>query len=343
MTAIGAWAVLTDQIAYVVTRGVSMNPVYYEGDLVVLLRADDYQTGQIVAYRSGGSGTEVLHRIIDRPSAGEYALKGDNNESTDSVTPTADELIGRAVLHVPKGGFWLKPLLSPTGLGMIGFLIFSGGAASAVTRRQIPRGRRKKKVKAMARQGNAWTVAGDVAKAVKRLSPPLRVAAAGVIVMAAGAVLLGALGWMKPAIDHKVTGSGQSVTFSYSARVPRSAAYDETTVKSPDPIFRKIVNRVDLNLQYSGPPGNVDVSVGLFNEVGWHTTVPLAAPKRFLDRRHNSTVSLDLNALDQRAKDAAKAIGITPGSLSMSVDARIRSAGVPDFTASLLLSPSPCS
>ena len=52
---------------------------------------------------------------------------------------------GGAVVHVPKGGVWLKPLLSPTGLGMMGFLIVSSSAALPRNRREIPRGCRTRR------------------------------------------------------------------------------------------------------------------------------------------------------------------------------------------------------
>ena len=34
ITAIGGWAVVTGRASYVVTSGISMNPVYYQDDLV---------------------------------------------------------------------------------------------------------------------------------------------------------------------------------------------------------------------------------------------------------------------------------------------------------------------
>ncbi len=150
MAVFGAWAVITGQVSYVGTYGVSMNPVYYQGDLVIVLKHDSYQIGQIVAYRGTQPGQKVLHRIIGGDAVHGFVFKGDNNQSIDPLHPTEDRLIGRAALHIPKGGVWLGPLLSPTGLGMLGFLFVSSGGAIR-TRRDIPRGRRKKRVRARAR------------------------------------------------------------------------------------------------------------------------------------------------------------------------------------------------
>src|SRR3954451_11351891 len=100
MAAIAAWTVLTGQISYVVTHGMSMNPVYYQDDLVVVVKSDSYQVGQVAAYHGSGPGVKVLHRIIGGDETSGYIFKGDNNQSIDVVKPqpTADKLIGRAVL-----------------------------------------------------------------------------------------------------------------------------------------------------------------------------------------------------------------------------------------------------
>src|ERR1700712_109865 len=116
MTAIGAWADMTERVSYVVTDGVSMNPVYHQGDLVFVVKADSYHVGQIAAYHGSSPGLKVLHRIISGDDAIGFTFKGDNNESIDPLKPTADKLIGHAALLVPKGGIWLRPLFGPTGL-----------------------------------------------------------------------------------------------------------------------------------------------------------------------------------------------------------------------------------
>src|SRR4051794_9041493 len=107
MTAIGGWAVLTRRLSYFITHGVGMNPVYHQGDLVFVMKADPYRVGQIAAYHGAAPGLEVLHRIVGGDRTSGYVFKGDNNQSIDPINPTGDKLIGRAVLRVPKGGIWL--------------------------------------------------------------------------------------------------------------------------------------------------------------------------------------------------------------------------------------------
>jgi signal peptidase I len=325
MAAIALWASATQRASYVATRGVSMQPVYYAGDLVFVIKDDSYEVGQIAAYHGPG-GVKVLHRIIGGDAEHGFTFKGDNNQSIDVDKPTADQLIGRAVLHVPKGGTWLQPMLSPTGLGMMGFLFVSSGAAVAKNRREIPRGRRKKRAKGMSGGGGSWATAAAVFKAVSRLHPALRLLAAATALCGVAGLALGVLGWMKPLTEAKSAKGEESMTFSYSAEVPLSAAYDGTVAYSPDPIFRKLANIVDLHLNYRGKPGHIEISGRLSTENGWHKTVELSQQKQFTTDRYTGTVSLDLNALEQHTIAAGKAIGTQMTATTVTVKAVIRHA-----------------
>ncbi|MFC4065588.1 S24 family peptidase [Actinoplanes subglobosus] len=342
MAAIGTWAAMTKQVTYIRTYGVSMNPVYYEGDLVFVRKSESYEVGQIAAYHGVG-GVQVLHRIIGGDARNGFVFKGDNNDSTDEVYPTAEELIGRAVLHVPHGGTWLQPVLSPTGLGMIGFLFVSGGAVTAKSRRDIPRGRRKKKVKGMSAGGGSWATAAAMVKAVSRLHPALRTLAVFVVISGMTGLFLGFLGWMKPVEEATPTSgkSGENLAFSYSAEVPRSAAYDGTTVYSPDPIFRKLAHLVDLHLSYRGQPGRIQVDARLASQNGWHKTVQLSQQKQFATVQYTDTVGLDLNMLQQIATDAGLAIGADMGAITVTVTAQVEHGDGTSFKPAISLNLTP--
>jgi signal peptidase I len=341
MAAIGAWAVLTGQLSYVVTYGVSMNPVYYKGDLVLIWREDSYQVGQIVAYHGTQPGQKVLHRIIGGDATSGFVFKGDNNKSIDPVEPKADHLIGHAFLHIPKAGKWLQPLLSPTGLGMIGFMVAGGAAAAPRNRREIPRGRRKKKVKAMSRQGGPLTVLAAVARTVSRLPPILRVAAVLSATLAVFGLTLGVLGWMKPVTVTRPATGGQSIAFAYSTTVPRSAAYDGTQVNGPEPIFRRLAQHVGVRVRYSGHPGTLAITTRLQATNGWHTTLPAPPPTRFLAASTQSVFDLDLTALDRRVNAGAKAIGIDPGAVTILIQAGVTSPSAAGYSASFQLGLTP--
>ncbi|WP_433297712.1 DUF5305 family protein [Actinoplanes sp. CA-030573] len=342
MAAIGAWAIGTNRVSYVVTQGISMNPVYYEGDLVIVVKANSYKVGEIAAYHGSSPGLKVLHRIVGGDPINGYVFKGDNNSSADVAEPTGDKLIGRALLHVPKGGIWLRPLLSPTGLGMLGFLVFGSTVATARTKREIPRGRRRKKVRAMARGANTWEAVRAVLETVRRM-PPLSQAAAGLIlVVTSSAVVLGILGWMRPTVEaNPAPYAGRSMTFSYSAPVPKSPAYDGTLVTSPDPIFRKIVDHVDAHVHYLGPPGSLEIFATLSDDSGWHSRMDLVSARRFSGRAYDATVKLDLAAIDKRAKAAAVSIGADSSTVTIQLTAKVISDEAPAFTPSVRLTLAP--
>ncbi|MEV0896364.1 hypothetical protein [Actinoplanes sp. NPDC049802] len=343
MAAIGAWAISTGRISYVITHGASMQPLYHAGDLVFLTKADSYEVGQIAAYHSPSAGIDVLHRITGGDADAGYVLQGDNNDFIDPFEPTADELIGQAILHIPNGGTWLQPVLSPTGLGMLGFLVAGGGASVAKSRRDIARGRRKKRVKRMSGGGGSWATAAAVFKAVSRLHPALRVLALVTAVCGVLGLALGVLGWMKPTTESVTSAgkAGESMTFSYTAEVPRSAAYDGTIAYSPDPIFRKLANLVDLHFSYRGEPGRIQVSARLSSQAGWHQTLQLSRPQQFTADSYTGLVQLDLDTLEQRVKAAQEAIGADLGVITLTITTQVRHSDGTLFEPQLALSLAP--
>src|SRR5579863_8902363 len=92
---------------YVVTHGISMEPLIHAGDLVVVRPESDYRVGQVVAYHSSLLNTVVLHRII-RIEHGHYFFKGDNNNFVDPTHPTKALLIGSMWLHIAGGGVYFN-------------------------------------------------------------------------------------------------------------------------------------------------------------------------------------------------------------------------------------------
>ena len=87
------------------------------------------------------------------------------------------------------------------------------------------------------------------------------------------------------------------MTFSYTAVVRQTSAYDSTTLVSPDPVLPKLTNIVDVHYAYPGSPDGVTVSAELSTPSGWHSTVPLVRPKPS-PRTYDATGRLDLLALN---------------------------------------------
>jgi signal peptidase I len=334
LLAVSGVALVSGQVSVVITHGDSMNPVYYQGDLVIVQRAPSYGIGEIAAYKLPAKNEVALHRIIAGDSSG-FVFKGDNNESIDPLTPGADELTGRAVLHIPQGGAWLERLTSPPVLGVVAFvLIVSGGAATTV------RERRKRRKTIMSRH---TTELPAIPLSVVGLPPTLRVSAIVTLVLGILGTVVGVLAWSGPLEESSASAvkSGTHMDFSYSAAVGRSAAYDGTTANSPDPVFRKLANIVDITYSYKGDPGTIVVNAELSTPSGWHSTLPLAAPAAFTDQEYRGTVRLDLNSLEAKAQAAATATGVASAPLAVAIAPRVTTGSGAEFTPKLKLNLTP--
>ncbi|MET4622832.1 signal peptidase I [Arthrobacter sp. 2762] len=327
-------ALASGQVSVVITHGNSMNPVYYQGDLVIVQRAPSYQIGEIAAYKLPGKKDVALHRIIAGDSSG-FVFKGDNNESIDPLTPGADELTGRAVLHIAQGGTWLERLTSPPVLGVVAFaLLVSGGAATTV------RQRRKRRKTAMSRHTTDFRARP---LSVGGFPPTLRVSAIVTLVLGLLGTVLGVVAWSGPLEESRASEvkSGTHMDFSYSAAVGRTAAYDGTTATSPDPIFRKLANIVEVKYAYKGDPGTIAVTAELSTPSGWHSTLPLAGPAAFTSEEYHGTVQLDLNAVDAKAQAAATATGVASGPVTVAITPQVTTDSGALFTPELKLSLTP--
>jgi signal peptidase I len=319
---------------YVTTHGISMQPRFHTGDLAVLRPASDYRVGNVVAYDSKVMHTVVMHRIV-AINDGRYTFKGDNNSWLDPEQPNRSQLLGKLAVRIPQGGVWLRRLTSPPALALLALALFATGATSVRTRRS----RRKR--------GTVSRHAAPRPRAGKQglltaLPPALRTTSA----IAAGAALLalalGAFAWTAPASVASTVTSQQSrsMAFSYTATVAKTAAYDGTAVTSPDPVFRRLTNTVDVHYTYTGTPGTLSIAVRASSAGGWHSTFPLQPPEH-IGARYAGTVTLDLGQIDSRAHAAAAVTGLPADQLTVTVAAMVDVAGGGSFTPSLPLTLTP--
>jgi len=107
--------------AYVVVSGTSMEPTMSTGDLVIARKRDSYRVGDAVVFAvpegETGAGKWIIHRIIGGSNDGGFVIQGDNRDTPDQWNPTADELVGKQLVHVPSVGRWLPVLSSPLVVG----------------------------------------------------------------------------------------------------------------------------------------------------------------------------------------------------------------------------------
>lgn len=322
--------------AYVVTRGVSMEPRFHTGDLAVVRASGSYSVDDVVAYRSDLLESVVMHRIV-AVEGDRYTFQGDNNAWLDPEQPTATDLIGALVVRVPQGGIWLERATGPVGLGVVAFALVAGGGTAAHTRRR--RQARRLARHSIARPRPRPRPARSTPPTLGAAPPWMRTAAAGAGVLGAVGLALGALAWTGPVTEPTVgqEPTGRTMTYSYTASVPPSAAYDSTTVTSPSPVFRTLSDTVDIRLAYGGAPGQVTVDAELSTAGGWRSTVPLTGPVDVTGDQAELTVRLDLVALGARAQAAALATGMPADQVTVDVVASVRSDDLPVFAPVLHL------
>lgn len=95
-----------------VVSGVSMEPTYKTGDLLIIrpVDPDDVETGDVIRFRKGS--IYVVHRVLDVEDTKDgpvFVTKGDNNNTPDEPI-LAYQVEGKVAARVPKAG-WLPILI----------------------------------------------------------------------------------------------------------------------------------------------------------------------------------------------------------------------------------------
>jgi signal peptidase I len=92
---------------YLIISGVSMEPTFFDGDLVLVGRRAQYDVGDVIAYEIDDyylTERYVIHRIVGKTPNGEFLTQGDNRDDIDSWVPTSEQIIGRSFIQVPRVG-----------------------------------------------------------------------------------------------------------------------------------------------------------------------------------------------------------------------------------------------
>ncbi len=307
-------------MVYVNTAGVSMQPRIHEGDLVVARRATRYQPGDVVAYEMA-CGWLALHRIVAISPDGHYTFKGDNNSWLDPDHPTADAIKGKEWIHIPGGGIWMKRIANPVNLGALVFLLLvMSSTAEAKNGRRVHRRRRMPEESGGKSVLKPWWLT---------LAPATRTLISACAAVATVGLLMTLFTFTRPTTVSAATAaaaaSNRSIEFSYSAAVRPSAAYQNSEVTSPTPIFRTQTNTVKVNYAYSGPPGTISTIARLSASSGWTWDLALAEPETFDEDAYAGAVTLDLNEISRLAVQGGKATGIPADSVTISVTPTIQS------------------
>jgi signal peptidase I len=281
--------------SWVVTDGISMEPRFHAGDLVLVRSESDYRVGQIVAYRNLELHTIVLHRIVARDGS-RYVFKGDNNNFLDFEHPRRSQLIGAMWAHLPGAGGELASIRSPAligGLFALATLLFGG---AAFTRRRRRR-RRERDPGEAPREGPPH-----------RRSPSLPapgVLAAGLAAMVPFVALALPAFTRPPAADTLVNVPyRQSGALGYSAKAPPGATYPDGRVRTGEPLFTHVVHEVELRFAYAfqstarhRTTARASIAAEIASTSGWRTTIPLGTPRELSGGSGVVRATLDLGSL----------------------------------------------
>ena len=122
-------AALGGSTTYVIVSGESMEPLLHSGDLAIVRPQESYGVGDVTAYRipdgDVGEGMLVVHRVTGGDETTGLVLQGDNRDYQDVWRPTAEDVAGTVLWHVPHVGTALFLLRSPIVLAaLLGFGAF---------------------------------------------------------------------------------------------------------------------------------------------------------------------------------------------------------------------------
>lgn len=126
---VAAWNVILRPVSlggpagYTIVSGPSMSPTLENGDLVVTMRQDSYEIGDVVVYEVApgepSAGVQIIHRVVGGSVENGFELKGDNRHGVDPWRPTTADIVGEVRIAVPEGGDVLLFLRTPVGLAIL--------------------------------------------------------------------------------------------------------------------------------------------------------------------------------------------------------------------------------
>lgn len=306
--------------SYVGTHGISMEPVFHTGDLVVVRQQSQYRSGEVVAYQSHLLNVTVLHRIIGR-DGNRFVTKGDNNSFVDADHPLPSDIFGAEWMLIARGGTavgWLRQPAHavPVAVGLA--LVVGGGFGANSSRRRRGRNgtRHPRPPKGSAIAFGAWQVS---------------------IAALTATLLCLSLTWIafhRPSTTAKTVTYVQQGQFTYGAPVAVGPVYQRPTLATGDPIFLRLVPRLAVTFDYTFQApgahkvgGTVAIGVELAGANGWTRTLPEGPATTFRGDQATAGTSLDFVQLRSMITEAEKATGIVGGSYTVRIKPDLRVAG----------------
>ncbi|MEP7133811.1 MAG: signal peptidase I [Chloroflexota bacterium] len=267
--------------AYIMVNGISMEPNYHTGDLVIVRTAEIYQLGEVVAYRDAEMGQYVIHRIIGTEQ-GQFILKGDNNSWIDAYHPVHDEIVGKQWIYTPKIGLAMQWLRMPINLSFT--IVLLGGVFMTSMFTKPSHGKKGK--------NNQSISSGGMLEGTLYLL---------------GFLLLGFIGLAIFAFIKPVSRSADKISYQQDGNYLYSATgtpgvYDTEVVRSGEPIFPKLTCFLNIGFTYSILGSQLQAISGTHEmyarvmdvQSGWQRTIPIIPQTAFANNSYFSLATLDL-------------------------------------------------
>jgi signal peptidase I len=351
--------------SYVIVQGSSMEPTYSDGDLVLIREGASYTQGDIIAFRAGGTfddPTRIIHRIVGDAANGAFITQGDNRDRTDPWTPGADDIIGRAVLHVPMAGQLAGFLTRPELFAALGgAAVIVGGERRRRHRRHLNRPAADPAVESTVpepRHNKQRTLRRTEPRPGPtrwpRFTQP-RWAFIGLVVsvLLAGPVL--AMTWSAlraPDSTQRLEPYGQvdhRIGVDYRFTGPPSAVYPAGSVGTtrnpagaviPDgPLYSRLLDTLQVDLAFQSEERGADrmvstysVEVGIETPGGWSMVLDTVEPRRF-EGTATETIAIDLRVAAFRVAEVASLTGVGGGVHTITVTPILDVTGIAGSTA----------
>lgn len=100
-------AMLGGSTRVVIVSGHSMEPTYDLRDIVVARDAGNTRVGDVVVFEvpeGRAEGMLVIHRVLQVDDEGFFITQGDGRTTPDQWQLTEEDIVGKPLLHIPKGG-----------------------------------------------------------------------------------------------------------------------------------------------------------------------------------------------------------------------------------------------
>jgi signal peptidase I len=294
------------QASYAMINGISMEPNYHTGDLVIVRKEQTYQVGDVIAYQDALLKAHIIHRIIGIEQE-QFILKGDNNSWIDPYKPTHDEIVGKQWIYVPKAGKAMLWLRTPINLSFTVVLLGGVLMSSMFTKpAQDQKGKKRPVLRSSSSLEGAFYVLGFF--------------------------VLGFLGLAIFAFMRPTTRTADNITYQQDGNYFYSAAgtlgiYDTDTVRTGEPVFPKLTCFLNVGFIYN-VLGNQLQDISGSNQMvarimdvqsGWQRTIPMSASSTFSGNSFFSMTTLDLCQVESMVTLVETETGLRAGTYTIEI------------------------